>query len=277
MINRNERMMKDFLTDRQVKSIPTDAVRPNPYQPRRRFSEESLEELSQSIKRYGLIQPIAVRQMPGGYYELIAGERRLRATKRAGLVTINAIVYSTGEQDTAMLALIENLQRENLHFFDEAEAYKSLLMEHGMTQEDLARKIGRNQSTVANKLRILKFTPRVKQAIIQCRLTERHARTLLRIQDEELQLSLIEQIRAQSMSVKDTEALVERTLDRLYEEEEAEHAPKRKVVGIFRDGRLLINGIRKLVDQVCNSGLNATYQTQDYGDKIEICVVVPKK
>lgn len=277
MINRSERMMKDFLTDRQVKSIPTDAVRPNPYQPRRRFSEESLEELAQSIKRYGLIQPIAVRQMPGGYYELIAGERRLRATKKAGLATINAIVYSTGEQDTAMLALIENLQRENLHFFDEAEAYKSLLMEHGMTQEDLARKIGRNQSTVANKLRILKFSPRVKQAIIQCRLTERHARTLLRIQDEDLQLSLIEQIRAQSMSVKDTEALVERTLDRLYEEEEAEQTPRRKVVGIFRDGRLLINGIRKLVDQVCNSGLNATYRTQDYGDKIEICVVVPKK
>ena len=185
---------------RSIEKIPIHLVHPNPYQPRRTFSEQSIEELARSIARYGLIQPIVVRRINATHYELIAGERRLRASKRAGLSEIDAIIQRVGEQDSAVMALIENLQRENLHFFDEAEAYRNLLLEHGMTQEDLARKIGKNQSTVANKLRILKLTPAVKAAIMANRLTERHARTLLRIQDPRLQLQLIDQIRRESLS-----------------------------------------------------------------------------
>lgn len=261
-----------YQDNRRVEKIPVADIVPNPYQPRKSFSDEGLDELSRSIQRYGLLQPIVVRRTRSGKFELIAGERRLRATRRAGYQTINALVYAAGEQDSAVMALIENLQRENLHFFDEAEAYKNLLMEHGLTQEDLAKRIGRNQSTVANKLRILKMSKRVKNAICAGRLTERHARTLLRVPDEELQLELIAKIRADGLSVKLTEDLVERVLDQYYTDEQ----PKKRVLGIYRDGRLLINGIKKLVDQVGSSGLQATCQVDETGDGFQVVVFVPK-
>lgn len=260
---------------RSVEKIPIQLVRPNPYQPRRTFSEQSIEELSRSIQRYGLIQPIVVRKINPTHYELIAGERRLRASKRAGLLEIEAIVQRVGEQDSAVMALIENLQRENLHFFDEAEAYRNLLLEHGLTQEDLARKIGKNQSTVANKLRILRLAPEVKTSIMIHRLTERHARTLLRLADPSLQLELIEQIRRENLSVKATEDLVEKILDKQYYEQEAPH--KKKISGFVRDGRLLMNDIKKLVKQVSESGLHANYTVRDTGLSFEVMVTIPKQ
>ena len=260
---------------RSVEKIPIQLVRPNPYQPRRTFSEQSIEELSRSIQRYGLIQPIVVRKINPTHYELIAGERRLRASKRAGLLEIEAIVQRVGEQDSAVMALIENLQRENLHFFDEAEAYRNLLLEHGLTQEDLARKIGKNQSTVANKLRILRLAPEVKTSIMIHRLTERHARTLLRIVDPSLQLKLIEQIRRENLSVKATEDLVEKILDKQYYEQEVPR--KKKISGFVRDGRLLMNDIKKLVKQVSESGLPANYTVRDTGLSFEVMVTIPKQ
>lgn len=260
---------------RSVEKIPIQLVRPNPYQPRRTFSEQSIEELSRSIQRYGLIQPIVVRKINPTHYELIAGERRLRASKRAGLLEIEAIVQRVGEQDSAVMALIENLQRENLHFFDEAEAYRNLLLEHGLTQEDLARKIGKNQSTVANKLRILRLAPEVKTSIMIHRLTERHARTLLRIADPSLQLKLIEQIRRENLSVKATEDLVEKILDKQYYEQEVPR--KKKISGFVRDGRLLMNDIKKLVKQVSESGLPANYTVRDTGLSFEVMVIIPKQ
>lgn len=260
---------------RSVEKIPIQLVRPNPYQPRRTFSEQSIEELSRSIQRYGLIQPIVVRKINPTHYELIAGERRLRASKRAGLLEIEAIVQRVGEQDSAVMALIENLQRENLHFFDEAEAYRNLLLEHGLTQEDLARKIGKNQSTVANKLRILRLAPEVKTSIMIHRLTERHARTLLRIADPSLQLKLIEQIRRENLSVKATEDLVEKILDKQYYEQEVPR--KKKISGFVRDGRLLMNDIKKLVKQVSESGLPANYTVRDTGLSFEVMVTIPKQ
>ena len=208
-------------------------------------------------------------------YELIAGERRLRASKRAGFTHINAIVYDAGEQESAVIALIENLQRENLHFFDEAEAYRNLLIEHGLTQEDLARRIGKNQSTVANKLRILRLSTRVREAITQARLTERHARTLLRLGSEAEQLALIERIRAEGLSVKATEDVVEKILDK---RDRANDEPSRsgKTVGVLRDGRLVVNSVKMLVQQIIAGGFSASYQTKDRGDRIEISIVVHK-
>jgi ParB family transcriptional regulator, chromosome partitioning protein len=258
-----------------VQSIPLQWIRPNPYQPRRNFSEKSIDDLARSIRRYGLMQPIVVRQVGPSQFELIAGERRLRASKRAGLSTIDAIVHAVGEQDSAVMALIENLQRENLHFFDEAEAFRNLLLEHGITQEELARRIGKNQSTVANKLRILKMAPKVRDAIYSGHLTERHARTLLRVPDVALQLQLIQTIHDAGLSVKATEELVERTLDRLYNEHEA---PARKhISGIIRDGRLLINSVRKLVEQANSSGLPARLQLKDMADVYEVVLHIPKR
>lgn len=259
---------------RMVESIPVQWIRPNPYQPRRSFSEASIDELARSIRRYGLMQPIVVRKLGPTQYELIAGERRLRATKRAGLAYIDALVQCAGEQDSAVMALIENLQRENLHFFDEAEAFRNLLKEHGITQEDLARRIGKNQSTVANKLRILKMAPQVKNAILAGRLSERHARTLLRIPEAKMRLELIEIIRRDGLSVKATEDLVERTLDKLYAD--SEPTPRKRVSGVIRDGRLLINGIRKLVEQISTSGLSAKCQVEDQTDCFQVTVTIPK-
>lgn len=261
---------------RTIQSIPVQWIRPNPYQPRRCFSDKSIDELARSIRRYGLMQPIVVRQTGPSQFELIAGERRLRAAKRAGLPCIDAVVNSVGERDCALMALIENMQRENLHFFDEAEAFRNLLVEHGITQEELARRIGKNQSTVANKLRILKMAPKVRAAIFRGRLTERHARTLLRIPDEKLQLQLIQTIREGSLSVKATEELVERTLDKLYKDHEAPPARKR-LSGIVRDGRLLINSIRKLVNQVNDGGLPARLHIRDTEERFEVMVQIPKK
>lgn len=258
-----------------VQSIPIQWIRPNPYQPRRNFSEKGIDDLARSIRRYGLMQPIVVRQVGPSQYELIAGERRLRASKRAGLSYIDAIVQAAGEQDSAVMALIENLQRENLHFFDEAEAFRNLLLEHGITQEELARRIGKNQSTVANKLRILKMAPKVREAIFSGHLTERHARTLLRVPDVALQLQLIQTIRDGGLSVKATEDLVERTLDKLYKEHET--PARKRMTGVMRDGRLLINSVRKLVEQINAAGLPARLHVKDTAELYEVVIHVPKR
>ncbi|MBQ9988250.1 MAG: ParB/RepB/Spo0J family partition protein [Clostridia bacterium] len=259
---------------RVVQSIPVAWIRPNPYQPRRNFSERSIDELALSIRRYGLMQPIVVRRVSAAQYELIAGERRLRAARRAGLVQIDALVQAAGEEDSAVMALIENVQRENLHFFDEAEAFKKLLQSHGLTQEELARRVGKNQSTIANKLRILKLPPAVRDAIYTGGLTERHARTLLRIPDKITQLELVRTIRQESLSVKATEALVERILNRQFAEQETPR--KRRITGVVRDGRLLLNGIKKLVGQAVSTGLSAQSNISDKGDRLEITIVIPK-
>ena len=170
--------------------IPVSAVYPNPYQPRKYFSQKSIQELADSIRQIGLLQPINVRRCGDGKYELIAGERRLRACKLAGLSYVKALITSTlSDQELASIAMIENLQRENLHFFEEAEGYQSLLREHGFTQEELAKKLSKNQSTIANKLRILKLTRNVKDKILTTGLSERHARALLRLHNEKAQPS----------------------------------------------------------------------------------------
>ena len=161
MNRRNLRMR-----EREVARIPIEAIRPNPYQPRRVFAQEALEELCASIKQYGLLQPISVRKAGNDAYELIAGERRLRACRMAGLTAIDAIVFSAYEQDSAVIAMMENLQRENLHYMEEAEGYQNLIRDHGLSQDELARRLGKNQSTIANKMRILKLPLTVKRMLL---------------------------------------------------------------------------------------------------------------
>ena len=164
---RNVLRLHTGASSKQMENIPIDMIKPNPYQPRKNISIKGLEELAQSIKQYGVIQPITVRRSSSGGYELIAGERRLRAAKMAGLDYICSIIIDTYEQDSAILAMIENLQRENLHFLEEAEGYASLIEDHGFTQEELAVKLGKNQSTIANKLRILRLSGKIKEILIK--------------------------------------------------------------------------------------------------------------
>ena len=265
------------MREREVARIPIDSIRPNPYQPRRVFSQEALEELCASIKQYGLLQPISVRKTGNDTFELIAGERRLRASKMAGMKYIDAIIFSTYEQDSAVIAMMENLQRENLHYMEEAEGYQNLIRDHGLSQDELARRLGKNQSTTANKMRILKLPMPVKRMLLQYNLTERHARALLRLHDEEAQIKVIQIIVAQGLNVKATEDLVERTISRMYgiaEEEESEKKPSR-ISGFVRDTRLFVNSIRTIVQQMTDAGLAPRFDASEQENGVDIHIWVP--
>ncbi|MGN1249260.1 MAG: nucleoid occlusion protein [Candidatus Spyradocola sp.] len=265
------------MREREVARIPIDSIRPNPYQPRRVFSQEALEELCASIKQYGLLQPISVRKTGNDTFELIAGERRLRASKMAGMKTIDAIIFSTYEQDSAVIAMMENLQRENLHYMEEAEGYQNLIRDHGLSQDELARRLGKNQSTIANKMRILKLPMPVKRLLLKYNLTERHARALLRLHDEEAQLRVIQIIVSQGLNVKATEDLVERTLTHMYGiAEEAEKEKKQsRISGFIRDTRLFVNSIRTIVQQMTDAGLTPRFDADEQESGVDIHIWVP--
>ena len=267
------------MREREVARIPIDAIRPNPYQPRRVFAQDALEELCASIKQYGLLQPISVRKLESDSFELIAGERRLRACRMAGMKFIDAIIFSTYEQDSAVIAMMENLQRENLHYMEEAEGYQNLIRDHGLSQDELARRLGKNQSTIANKMRILKLPMAVKRMLLQYSLTERHARALLRLHDEEMQMHVIQIIVQQNLNVKATEDLVERTISRMYgiekEEEEQSHTRPSKISGFVRDTRLFVNSLRTVVQQMTDAGLNPKLESRDKEEGMEIKIWIP--
>ena len=267
------------MREREVARIPIDAIRPNPYQPRRVFAQDALEELCASIKQYGLLQPISVRKLGSDSFELIAGERRLRACRMAGMKFIDAIIFSTYEQDSAVIAMMENLQRENLHYMEEAEGYQNLIRDHGLSQDELARRLGKNQSTIANKMRILKLPMAVKRMLLQYSLTERHARALLRLHDEEMQMHVIQIIVQQNLNVKATEDLVERTISRMYgiekEEEEQSRTRPSKISGFVRDTRLFVNSLRTVVQQMADAGLNPKLESRDKEEGMEIKIWIP--
>ena len=267
------------MREREVARIPIDAIRPNPYQPRRVFAQDALEELCASIKQYGLLQPISVRKLGSDSFELIAGERRLRACRMAGMEFIDAIIFSTYEQDSAVIAMMENLQRENLHYMEEAEGYQNLIRDHGLSQDELARRLGKNQSTIANKMRILKLPMAVKRMLLQYSLTERHARALLRLHDEEMQMHVIQIIVQQNLNVKATEDLVERTISRMYgiekEEEEQSRTRPSKISGFVRDTRLFVNSLRTVVQQMTDAGLNPKLESRDKEEGMEIKIWIP--
>ena len=254
--------------------IPIDAIRPNPYQPRRTFSDESLTELASSIREIGLIQPVNVRRTGDDRYELVAGERRLRACKLAGLSHIKAIVMSAAvDRDVAAIALIENLQRENLNFFEEAEGYQSLIRVHGFTQEELARRLSKNQSTIANKLRLLRLSRAVRERIESSQLTERHARALLRLHNEESQLRLLEKIIEEKLSVKETEELVEEELEKLYGEAPPEEGGRdRKVIHMRCSYMIYVNTIKQAFKKITDSGVKASFDTADTPEYTEVTI-----
>lgn len=267
------------MREREVARIPIDTIRPNPYQPRRVFAQDALEELCASIKQYGLLQPISVRKLGSDSFELIAGERRLRACRMAGMKFIDAIIFSTYEQDSAVIAMMENLQRENLHYMEEAEGYQNLIRDHGLSQDELARRLGKNQSTIANKMRILKLPMAVKRMLLQYSLTERHARALLRLHDEEMQMHVIQIVVQQNLNVKATEDLVERTISRMYgiekEEEEQSRTRPSKISGFVRDTRLFVNSLRTVVQQMADAGLNPKLESRDKEEGMEIKIWIP--
>ena len=200
------------MLQRKSIELPIDSVCANPDQPRKYFAEEELMDLKNSIAEYGVLQPIIVKKDKSGFYFLIAGERRLRAAKLAGLTKIPALIKDFGDKDAALISVVENVQRENLSFIEEAYAYKRLIDEFGLTQGELAAKIGKRQSTISNKLRILTLPPDIQEKLIESKLTERHARALLKITDENIREKVLQRVIANSLNVKQTEKLVEEFL-----------------------------------------------------------------
>ena len=255
--------MSTLLTG-EILHLPLSEVKPNPYQPRRIFEQNSLDELAASIREYGVLQPISVRLLGVGY-ELIAGERRLRASRLAGCATIPAILVEINDLDSAVLAMIENLQRQNLHFFEEAEGFQNLLEDHAFTQEALAHRIGKNQSTIANKLRLLRLSRVVQKQIIENDLTERHARALLKLESEDDQLQAVAIIAAESLTVSKTEELIERTR----KETGKKTIPFKAYIS---DIRILTNTIQENLEIVRRSGVETHFDMQqtDTGYNISI-------
>lgn len=252
--------------------IAPDMILPNLYQPRKFFDEEAIDELAQSIKAYGIIQPLSVRRMSNERYELVAGERRLRAAKKLGLKEVPAIIVDITDKESAAIALLENLQREDLNYMEEAEAYFNLIKEHGYTQEQLAEVIGKKQSTIANKLRLLKLSHEVRVKLLENKLTERHARALLKLPDEALQIKILEVVIKKSLNVKKTEELVEKELLKLSKDEVAADGKKR-IKGIFSP-KVYINTIKQVFDKY---GINAQYNSKDLEDSIQVTITIPKK
>lgn len=268
-------MWGDRKTDFNIIKIPVEEIKPNPYQPRKEFDEESLNDLTNSIKSYGVLQPIVVRKSGKGSYELIAGERRWRACKRAGIKEIPAIIKDAGDSETAIMALIENLQRENLNFLEEAEGYQQLMQDYGLTQEQLAMKLGKSQSTIANKIRILKMSPEIIKIISREKLSERHARALLKLPDENLQKQALKQIVEKGMNVRQTEDLVDRLIEEIENEKEKERKKSFKIA--IKDVRIFVNSVKKLVKSIKDTGIKAGYKEIDKGDFIEVVVQIPKR
>ena len=247
--------------DKVVFQLPIHKIRSNPYQPRKYFNRAALEELADSIRAYGILQPITVRKMSGGAYELVAGERRLRAAELAGLETIPAILMQVSDSDSAVMAFIENIQRQNLSFLEEAEGYRNMMEDYGLTQEELAAKLSKSQSSIANKLRILKLEDSVKKLLLEHHFTERHARALLKLPDEESRLFVLAQ-------------MIQEEQMRPRFPEKGEQKEKRYVRS--SDFRLFTNTIKQSVEVIRRSGVDVVYEDKQDADCCEILIRIRK-
>ena len=257
--------------NREISNISVNKIFPNTYQPRRFFNEEALEELSQSIREHGIIQPITVRKR-GESFELVAGERRWRAARMAALDVVPCNIIEITDTESAEIALLENLQREDLNFIEEAEAYFNLINDHKFTQDELAKRMGKKQSTIANKLRILKLSEKVRETCLANKLTERHARALLSLPNEELQLNVVNKVIKNSLNVKATEELINKELLKIAGEELSKK-DKKRVKSVF-PAKLYVNTIRQVFDKF---NIPAEYKFKDDEEFIQITVSIPKK
>lgn len=253
----------------RVVEIPIAQIHPNPWQPRRVFDEESLAGLAKSIRGNGLLQPLSVRSLGDGVYELVAGERRLRALRLAGLTTAPCILLETTARESAVFALLENLQRQDLHFFEEAEGIARLVETVGLTQEQVAERLGKSQPAVANKLRLLQLSSDLRDIIIEKQLSERHARALLRLPAER-QSAALQQILKNHLNVAETDRMVEELLGRDMER------PTRKNMPVIKDVRLFFNTVTNAVNLMRRAGIEAQTSQREFSDYIEYVVRIPK-
>ena len=265
-------IMQNFRSrPRRVLYLDADAIRANPAQPRRCFEPEALRELSDSIRRYGILQPLTVRRTEDGY-ELIAGERRLRAAKLAGLRTVPCLLLRSDAEESSLLALIENLQRRDLHYLEEAAAIARVIDAYGLSQEQAAERLGKSQSAVANKLRLLRLSPACAALLREHGLSERHARALLRLNDEEARLAALRVIIERGCSVAQTEEYIDSLLSRA-----AAVPPARRPAYVVKDVRLFLNTIRRSMGIMQRAGVAAACEREDTEDEIRLTIRIPRR
>jgi len=255
----------------EVKEIAVKSITPNRYQPRNVFNEDKIHELALTIRTHGIIQPIVVRPISDDEYELIAGERRWRAVQTLGWEHIPAIIRTFNDAETASVALIENLQREELTSIEEALAYAKLLELHNLTQEALAQRLGKGQSTIANKLRLLKLPSTIQEAIMQKLITERHARALIPLKDVERQEAVLQEILEKNLNVKQTEDRVTSLIEKPVKK------PKAKRKAFSKDARIAMNTIRQSLTMVTDSGLSINSEEEEFDEYYQITIKIPKK
>lgn len=257
----------------EVIQLPIEEISPNRFQPRTIFNEDKIKELAQTIHTHGMIQPIVVRKGADDRYEIIAGERRWRAVQSLGWETISVIVRDMNDTETASVALIENLQREELTVVEEALAYAQLLELHSLTQEALAQRLGKSQSTIANKLRLLKLPEEVQQALLDKVITERHARALIVLKDEDIQREVLNKIIELELNVKQTEEEIKRILTPKSQKENK----RPQLKGFNKDIRIAMNTIRQSLHMVSDTGIDVETEEEDLDEYYQFTIKIPKK
>lgn len=255
---------------RKATEVPIEMIKVNRQQPRQSFGEQQLRELRDSIKEYGVLQPLILRKEAGGGFLLIAGERRLRAAAMAGLDKVPAIIKEATEEEIGLIALVENIQRENLGYIEEAKAYQQLMEKYGINQSSLALKLGKNQSTISNKIRLLSLPEDIQQLLISNKLTERHARSLLKVEGDGERRLIVDKVIKHGFNVRQTEKLVEEYLEgRAIKDKE-----KNKIRHISY--KLYLNTLRKAFTDMDLHEKGATFEQRDEGDSLKITIIIPK-
>lgn len=270
---------KGLFESNRVLFLPVEAIVPNPSQPRKFFSQEGLEELAGSIREHGVLQPLSVRKIETGY-ELVSGERRLRASKLAGLREVPCILVSVSSEESSLLALVENLQRRDLDFVEEAAALARLIRTYGLSQEEAARRIGKSQSAVANKLRLLRLSPEVLTLLREHGMTERHARALLRLGDDELQFSTAKTAIAEQFTVSRTEEYVEELLhpvEAVGRDAAGRRPTPKKPTFVIKDVRFFLNTVTRGLTMMKTAGVNAACERKETDDSIFLTIRIPKQ
>ncbi len=262
-------MQSKIKTAGHVLLIPQEDILPNRSQPRTRFDADALEGLAESIRQNGVLQPLIVRRLESGMYELIAGERRLRAARLVGVRRLPCIVTEVSDENSAVFALLENVQRQDLGFFEEAEAIFQIMLQFDLTQEDVAARLGKAPSTVSNKLRLLRLPQDVRRGIIDAGLTERHARALLKLDTPESMRQALTQIIRRHLNVAQTDAYIAQLL-------QPPETPRRQPLRLFKDVRLFVNTLNHAVDTMHRAGIAADAVKTETDDYIEYVVRIPK-
>lgn len=270
--NKTDDVVDESFDEEEIVHINIEEVVPNQYQPRTVFDEEKINELAQTLRTHGMIQPIVVRKLAEKQYELIAGERRLRAAKQLEWKTIPAIIRTLTDTETASIALIENIQREQLTVIEEAHAYKKLIQLHSLTQEALAQRLGKSQSTIANRLRLLNLPAQVQDALLNKKILERHARALMKLKEEDEQLQFLQRIIDEGLNVRETDELIN---DYLKGEKPKRVSRQRQWVS--KDIRIATNTIKRSLQMISEAGIDVEAEEEDLDEFYQVTIRIKKR